>query len=372
MMIHDGFSQAIGNAKDMRELADLLDQQSDNIAGVYADRTGKTTDFWRAKMRAETWYTGEQAVAEGLADYVTDTAPVSNSWDLSLFRNVPGQIAAKATTVVVNADGTHAPMTGTHTHAHTADGSQGGDSMHSHEHTHDGDADHGHGHQTAETATTTAKARTRSCPSCSVAGAAHTLFCAHCGTRLLMAADDSGWVQDPDGSWRFDPDGDGDDDSTPEGDTDHDWFDADGNPIPGKKIPPCPGAMDNHLRSTLLNTDVDNSPWDASKAWHNGASADDPAAFYKGICAGRKSGDPSTQDAWALPYKYHPSDPPNAAGVRNALARIGSTQGLTNKADAQSLLERLMKQVNPDYEPADLDSRILQSLFTSALEGSTR
>jgi HK97 family phage major capsid protein len=98
---------------------------------------------------------------------------------------------------------------------------------------------------------------------------------------------------------------------------------------------------------------VDESAWDASKAWSNGAASDDPAAFYAGICAGKKAGDKATQDAWALPYKYHPGDPPNAAGVKAALGRLPSTQGLTNEAEAKSKLQGLMKQINPDYEPAD-------------------
>ena len=41
MMIHDGFCMAIGNAADMRELADQLDAESDNIAAIYADRKGR-------------------------------------------------------------------------------------------------------------------------------------------------------------------------------------------------------------------------------------------------------------------------------------------------------------------------------------------
>jgi HK97 family phage major capsid protein len=97
---------------------------------------------------------------------------------------------------------------------------------------------------------------------------------------------------------------------------------------------------------------VDNSPWDASKAWANGAASDNPAAFYAGICAGKKAGDKSTQAAWALPYRYHPGDPPNAAGVRNALSRLPQTQGLTNAAEAKAKLQRLMKQVNPDWTPS--------------------
>ena len=90
---------------------------------------------------------------------------------------------------------------------------------------------------------------------------------------------------------------------------------------------------------------VDMSPWDANKAWANGAASDDPAAFYNGICAGKKAGDPKTQGAHALPYKYHPGDGPNAAGVRNALSRLPQTEGLTNKAEAQATLEAALKEV---------------------------
>lgn len=144
-----------------------------------------------------------------------------------------------------------------------------------------------------------------------------------------------------------DPDGDGDDDSTPEGDTDHGYF----PPVTQTSM-----KADSDLwalyRLAVRDSggSVDNSPWDGPKAMSNGAKADDPAAFYKGICAGRREGDPSKQDSWALPYKYHPSDPPNAAGVKAALGRLPQTEGLVNEAEAKKTLEAAMKQVNPDYE----------------------
>lgn len=56
----------------------------------------------------------------------------------------------KADDVEVSADGTHAPMTGTHTHAHKAFGSQGEDDQHSHSHSHDNDANHDHAHDDSE------------------------------------------------------------------------------------------------------------------------------------------------------------------------------------------------------------------------------
>lgn len=86
MMIHDGFGMTVGNAQDMRKMADVLDKTSDNIASIYADRTGKPASEWRNLMRNETWFTAEEAVAAGLADRVDGN--VRNTWDLSIFRNV--------------------------------------------------------------------------------------------------------------------------------------------------------------------------------------------------------------------------------------------------------------------------------------------
>src|SRR6266498_5632356 len=49
--------------------------------------------------------------------------------------------------------------------------------------------------------------------------------------------------------------------------------------------------------------------------------------------------DPSKQDSWALPHHKTAGGPPNAAGVRAALGRFSSTEGLTNKSAARRHLE---------------------------------
>ena len=150
-------------------------------------------------------------------------------------------------------------------------------------------------------------------------------------------------------------------------------------PFPGAKPPIVKKKKGKKSKTSaksqfpILDADVDNSAWDASKAWKAGAASDDPAKFYAGICAGRKSGDPSVQGAWALPFKYSPSSPPNAAGVRNALARLPQTQGLTNAGQAKATLEKAMKAVSPDYEPDDkFDMAMLSDAFAIGLEGATR
>jgi HK97 family phage prohead protease len=91
--------------------------------------------------------------------------------------------------------------------------------------------------------------------------------------------------------------------------------------------------------------DVDNSAWDGPAAMSAAASADDPAAALNAICAGKKEGDPKTEAAHALPHHKAPGDPPNAAGVRNAEARISQTQGLTNEAAAQKHLDAHMATI---------------------------
>lgn len=71
LMIHDAMVADCGNAKELREIANWLDDQSDNIAGIYAERgRDKTADEWRALMLAETWMFADEAVELGLADSV--------------------------------------------------------------------------------------------------------------------------------------------------------------------------------------------------------------------------------------------------------------------------------------------------------------
>jgi ATP-dependent protease ClpP protease subunit len=72
MMIHDASGLVWGNAADMRTMADLLDELSDTIAGIYADRAGGKVADWRAVMQAEKWYSAHEAVAAGLADRVAN------------------------------------------------------------------------------------------------------------------------------------------------------------------------------------------------------------------------------------------------------------------------------------------------------------
>lgn len=96
MMIHDAQGVSCGSPEELREYADFLDRQSDNIAGVYAERAGGTVKQWRARMKAETWYFADEAVEAGLADEVAQpqrmtpgeeeqARATAAAWDLSVY-----------------------------------------------------------------------------------------------------------------------------------------------------------------------------------------------------------------------------------------------------------------------------------------------
>lgn len=69
-MIHDASSIMWGNADEMRAIADVLDQLSDDIAGMYAARGKEKAAKFRELMKEETWLTADQALELGLTDKV--------------------------------------------------------------------------------------------------------------------------------------------------------------------------------------------------------------------------------------------------------------------------------------------------------------
>lgn len=96
LMVHDAWGAAVGNAADMAKMAIDLDKVSNNLASLYAERAGGTTEDWRAVMLDETWYNADEAVQAGLADRVDRKAKaddVRNAFDLSIFAHAGRQDA---------------------------------------------------------------------------------------------------------------------------------------------------------------------------------------------------------------------------------------------------------------------------------------
>lgn len=88
MQIHDAMGFAFGNAAVMEGVVAELNEQSDNIASIYAEKTGEPKAQWREAMQANggdgTSYRGQGAVDAGLADDLL-VAPARR--DIAALRN---------------------------------------------------------------------------------------------------------------------------------------------------------------------------------------------------------------------------------------------------------------------------------------------
>jgi ATP-dependent protease ClpP protease subunit len=362
MMIHEGQVMAAGNASELMALVDVLERESKKIAGIYADRSGLAghdADYFRAKMKIETWYDAEEALAEGLVDAIFDPR---TGQDVALSR--PAARAAVQTGTLVNTataaagakqlgDGWVQDPDGKTRFDPDGDGDD--------DSTPEGDTDHDYFDPDGKQIKPIPP---RPTPAGNHAAAAVVLNAVPPDHGPM-----SGTHTHPHPAYAG-PEGGADamhsHEHTHNGDNlHHHTHDA-------------PGAATEAAASAgtaVLNADgVDTTPWDADKAWHNGTTSEDPAAFYEAICAGKKNGDPSTRAGWALPYKYTPSSPPNAGGVRAALAVLGGArggvQGLINRTEAQDTLQAAMKKVNPDWKPGDqIETGLLSAVMLELVKG---
>jgi ATP-dependent Clp endopeptidase proteolytic subunit ClpP len=75
IMVHNASGGCYGDATEMTKMADLLDKQSKNIAQAYAQHTGRPLAEWIDYMSSETWFTAEEAVTVGLADEAMPMKP---------------------------------------------------------------------------------------------------------------------------------------------------------------------------------------------------------------------------------------------------------------------------------------------------------
>ncbi len=103
MMIHQASGLTIGTSNDHAQTADVLEKMDGELAAIYAKRSGKDRAAIIEMMNAETWFTAEEAVDEGFADYAdnTETEP-ENYYDkdtMTMFnyQNVPAELIARLT-----------------------------------------------------------------------------------------------------------------------------------------------------------------------------------------------------------------------------------------------------------------------------------
>tara|TARA_Y100000310_G_C20701393_1_gene830273 strand:- start:5451 stop:6263 length:813 start_codon:yes stop_codon:yes gene_type:complete len=74
MMIHRPWTGAVGEAEDLRSIADTLDKLEGMISSIYMERVGKniSPDQLSGMLAAETWLDGSEAVELGFADELAE------------------------------------------------------------------------------------------------------------------------------------------------------------------------------------------------------------------------------------------------------------------------------------------------------------
>ncbi|OYX12925.1 MAG: peptidase S14 [Rhizobiales bacterium 32-66-8] len=97
MMIHDPATFAFGPAADLLKAVDQLEALGTSYARLYADKSGQGAEACREIMKAETWFTAEEAVEAGFADATSTetTAPVA-AFDYRAFAHAPKRLVALA------------------------------------------------------------------------------------------------------------------------------------------------------------------------------------------------------------------------------------------------------------------------------------
>ncbi|WP_313366618.1 head maturation protease, ClpP-related [Microbacterium sp.] len=97
--IHNAWGWASGDAEDMRAAAADLDRLDLNLASIYAEKSGKTVEYWLAEMPRDRFMTAEEAVESGLADRIEGEgdAPAARArFDLSAFARARGDRTPRA------------------------------------------------------------------------------------------------------------------------------------------------------------------------------------------------------------------------------------------------------------------------------------
>lgn len=358
MMIHDAFGGCIGNAKEMQSMASTLDKISDNLADIYAKRSKKGTQAdWRNDMREEKWYTAEEAVAAGLCDGIEeDAAQMPANLDIAFFGRVPDRIAARLVAMPKPRSAVNKALAIHHT-------------------------------STVDTRWDGGKAKKNFPNKASVLEYCNAWF---------DTSDESDGAEDKKNNYKFP----------------HHM--TNGGPanlaacrnglarLSGSKIPESDKTgVEAHLRAHLKDAgaddaenhidyfvnkfgkggrlsivdslpkiDVDTAKWNPVKAMRRGAKSENPEAYFRAICAGRRAGDPSLASSWALPYRSAPGADPNADAVLAALATLPTIKDLSNGPQAREFLLDLARQIDPSFDEEEIDGRLLAAMFTQGLKGA--
>lgn len=92
-MVHNPWTIAMGDADDMREVADMLDKVGESLIDIYHTRTGLEVAELRKLLDAETWLTAAEAVEKNFADEVDQASTEEDDKATSAFRERVSNLA---------------------------------------------------------------------------------------------------------------------------------------------------------------------------------------------------------------------------------------------------------------------------------------
>jgi ATP-dependent Clp endopeptidase proteolytic subunit ClpP len=89
MFIHDPLAIVVGDATDMRDMADSLEKIAAALQSTYMVKTGKSEKEVKKWMNEDTWFSAQEALDAGLADEVVDAVQMAARANLARFKNLP-------------------------------------------------------------------------------------------------------------------------------------------------------------------------------------------------------------------------------------------------------------------------------------------
>jgi ATP-dependent Clp protease protease subunit len=86
-MIHNPWTRVVGESKDMRHTADVLDEVKDSILNIYQVKSKKSRKELSSLMDNEEWFSARKAVNEGFADDILYASgqdePIKDSFSIN-------------------------------------------------------------------------------------------------------------------------------------------------------------------------------------------------------------------------------------------------------------------------------------------------
>jgi ATP-dependent Clp endopeptidase proteolytic subunit ClpP len=90
-MIHNAWGGAMGEAKELKKTANLLEKISNEIADIYIKKTNLPYDRVKEMMDEETWLNADEALELGFIDSISDAIKVAAKYDVSKFKNITNE-----------------------------------------------------------------------------------------------------------------------------------------------------------------------------------------------------------------------------------------------------------------------------------------